>query len=167
MTNLTLDGTNVIAHALIGIHLHNKGTGGNGTNISLKDIRVESGSRSGSWGIYVDTDYIVNFLVQNVRTSGGFNGFYFRGAAALTLMNCYVMGGSFFEKTGYVAYDLDAYQDTSIVMINATYNKAPKQGYTPEKTVRVADELQLEVGDGLRVYQNGGDVYVNGLGTGE
>lgn len=163
VTNLTIDGTNVIAHALIGIHLHNKGTGGNGTNVSLKDIRVESGSRPGSWGIYVDTDHIVNFLVQNVRASGGFNGFYFRGAASLTLMNCFAMGGTAFEETGYVAYDVDAYGDTPLVMINATYNKSPKFGYRDSTTLKVADELQLAVGDGLRVYQNGADVFLKGL----
>ena len=155
VTNLTIDGTNAICHVQKGIYIHNKGSGGSGTNVSISDIRVESGSRPGAWGVYVDTDYIVNFLVRNVRTSGGFNGFYFRGVAALTLMNCYTMGGTFFKDNGYVAYDIDAYQDTPVVMMNATFNRSPGQGYKPGTTIQVADKLQLAVGDGLRVYQNG------------
>ncbi len=163
VTNVTVDGTNAICHVQKGIYLHNRGTGGHGTNVSLNDIRVESGSRPGAWGVYVDTDYIVNFLVKNVRTSGGFNGFYVHGAAGLTLMNCYAMGGTFFKDSGYVAYDLDAYGDTSVVMINATCNKGPSQGYRPDTTIKVADKLQLAAGDGLRVYQNGAKVQINGL----
>jgi len=162
VTNLTVDGTNAIAHALVGVHLHNQGTGGHGSTVSLNDIRVESGSRPGSWGIRVETDYIVNFLVNNVRISGGFNGMYFRGAANLTLMNCYVMGGSFFEESGYVAYDVDAHGDTPLVMVNAGFNRSPKQGYKEGKTLRIADELQIAVGDAFRVYQNGASVYVKG-----
>jgi hypothetical protein len=163
VTNLTIDGTNAICHVQKGIYIHNRGSGGNGMNVSISDVRVESGSRPGAWGVYVDTDYIVNFLVRNVRTSGGFNGFYFRGAAGLTLQNTYVMGGTYFEQSGYVAYDLDAYQDTPVVMMNATCNKSPGQGYKPGTTIQVADKLQLAVGDGLRIYQNGANVQFNGL----
>ena len=113
--------------------------------------------------MYVDTDYIVNFLVTNVRISGGFNGFYFRGAANVTLMNTYVMGGDYFQETGYVAYDIDAYRDTPLVMINATCNKSAKQGYQDERTIRIADKLQFAVGDAYRVHQDGADLYVRGL----
>lgn len=163
ITNVSLFGTNAIMHANKGIYIQNRGSGGHGTTVSLNDLRIETGSRPDCWGIYVDTDYIVNFLCNNIRVAGGYNGFYFRGAAALTLMNCYVMGGDYYKETGYVAYDIDAHKDTPLVMINATYNKSPNQGYKLGKTVQIKDELQISVGDAFRVHQDGADVYVNGI----
>ena len=115
ITNVSLFGTNAIMHANKGIYIQNRGSGGHGTTVSLNDLRIETGSRPDCWGIYVDTDYIVNFLCNNIRVAGGYNGFYFRGAAALTLMNCYVMGGDYYKETGYVAYDIDAHKDTPLV----------------------------------------------------
>ena len=48
-------------------------------------------------------------------------------------------------------------------MINATYNKSPKQGYKESTTLRVADKLQFAIGDGLRVYQDNAKVDVGTL----
>jgi len=158
VTNLIIDGTNSICHSLKGIYFHNKGTNGVSRNISLNNIRVETGGRPDSWGVYVDADQTINFVANNVMIASGFNGFYLRGMQNITLMNCYVMGGTVYQETGYVAYDIDAGGDSPVVLINAGYSKAPSQGYRKKSTLKIADKLLFSAGDALQIYQDGASV---------
>lgn len=164
VTNLIIDGTNTIAVANKGIYFHNASKASLGLNFTLQNVRIEQGGYGADgWGVYIDhKDTLRQLVARNVRVSSGYHGFYLRGCAYTTMQNCFVMGGAYSgvhgdRDSGYMAYDIDSRGSSPLVMINCGHMR-----WNEKSQVRIADELVLEAGEGMRVYQDGGLLLLKG-----
>ncbi len=162
VTNLIFDGTNIIAGANKGVYFHNASKRSQGLNFTLENLRIEQGGYyADSWGVYIDhKDTLRQFVARNVRVSSGYHGFYLRGCAYSTMENCFVMGGARSgvhgdRESGYTAYDIDTYGKTPLVMINCSHMK-----WNERSVSTIHDELILDAGEALRIYHDGGSVFV-------